>query len=164
MPSALTPDAWHDFFLATGAMGASLAGLVFVAFSINLREILRGPAVVQWGAEALVLLLSIAATAVVGLWPASRFMVGLGIAAVGVAVWSSVVYLVTRPNSGAGAGRPQYATRVILDQLATLPTIAAGLSLAAAAGPGLDLLVLATLASLLAGVMAAWVLLVEIVR
>ena len=37
----LAIDAWHDFFLMVGGAAAALAGLVFVAMSINLKIIIQ---------------------------------------------------------------------------------------------------------------------------
>jgi len=39
--TAYQPAAWHDLFTATAAAAAALAGLIFVAVSINLAQILR---------------------------------------------------------------------------------------------------------------------------
>jgi hypothetical protein len=161
---AFEPDAWRDYFVTTGSIGAALAGLVFVALSINLREILRYPAVVGRGAEALLLLLSIAAVAIVGVWPADKAPVGVGIVLVGAVTWITLLTIVGRRDSGIGASTGQHASRLVLGQLATLPTIVAGASLATGVGPGLDILVAGTLFSLVAGVVGAWVLLVEILR
>jgi hypothetical protein len=36
-------DEWHDFFLAQAGAAGGLAGLVFVAVSINLQEIVSEP-------------------------------------------------------------------------------------------------------------------------
>lgn len=160
----LEPDAWHDFFVAVAGIGAALAGLVFVAFSINLREILRFEGVVERGGEALVLLLSIAVVAVIGLWPAEPAMVGWATAAFGLFAWVTVVGLFVRTGRIERATTGQKAIRVGLGQLATVPVILAGLSLAVAIGPGLNLLLISTLGALAAGVVGAWVLLVEILR
>jgi len=161
---AFDPDAWRDYFVTTGSIGAAIAGLVFVALSINLREILRYPAIVGRGAEALALLLSIAAVAIVGVWPADRAVVGVAVLLVGAVTWIILLTIVGRRDSGTGASSAQHASRLILGQLATLPTILAGASLATGVGPGLDVLVPGTLFSLFAGVVGAWVLLVEILR
>ena len=164
MDAALDPSAWRDWFVATAGIGAALAGLVFVALSINLGAILKLPSVVGRGAESLVVLLSIAAVAVVGLWPADRTWVALGLLVVGVVAWAMVSYLALRPGAADGATAGQNASRIVLGQIATLPTILAGASLLVGAGPGLHLVVLGTLACIVSGVVGAWVLLVEILR
>ena len=38
---AYQPDHWHDFFLTVGGAAAVLAGLVFVALSLNLSMVMR---------------------------------------------------------------------------------------------------------------------------
>jgi modulator of FtsH protease len=161
---AFEPDAWRDFFVTTGSIGAAIAGLVFVAISINLREILRSPSIVGRGAEAVLLLLSIAAVAIVGVWPADRVVVGAALFLVGAVTWITLLTIVGRRDSGIGASTRQHGARLILGQLATLPTILAGASLAIGVGPGLNVLVPGALFSLVAGVVGAWVLLVEILR
>jgi hypothetical protein len=164
MGSAYDPAAWSDWFVATAGIGAALAGLVFVALSINLREILRFGGVVERGAEALVMLLSIAVTAVVGLWPVDRDWVGLGLAFVGVAAWATAVTIFVRSGTLERSTTGQKVARVTLSQLATIPVALAGASLVVGIGPGLNLLVVATLGAIAAGVSGAWVLLVEILR
>ncbi len=164
MTAAFDPAAWSDWFLATAGIGAALAGLVFVAFSINLREILRFGGVVERGAEALIMLLSVAVTAVVGLWPADPAWIGVGLIAVGTAAWATAVTIFVRSGTLERSTTGQKTIRVALSQAATLPVVLAGASLVAGIGPGLDLLLIAFLGALAAGVSGAWVLLVEILR
>jgi hypothetical protein len=38
------PEQWHSLFEAIAGASATLAGLIFVAVSLNLKEILRGRA------------------------------------------------------------------------------------------------------------------------
>src|SRR5256885_8632469 len=40
-PDIYKPEQWHDFFLMVGSGAAALAGLVFVAMSINLDAIVQ---------------------------------------------------------------------------------------------------------------------------
>jgi modulator of FtsH protease len=160
------PELWEPFFLATAGVGAALAGLVFVAFSINLRAILGTPGVIGRGAEALVLLLSPTFVALAGLWPADDpKRVGLLIALVGLLVWLEVTGIELWSVRGPGpSNRAQRGIRFALAQLGTLPTIVAGLSLAFGVSFGLDWLLLSVGFALVGGLIGAWVLLVEILR
>jgi hypothetical protein len=158
------PEAWSEYFVATAGIGAALAGLVFVAFSINLREILKYPSLVGRGGEALAVLLSIAVVAVVGLWPATPGLVGLGLMLTGLVFWGFVVQTQVRARHATEVSTDRKVVRAAFGQVATVPTILAGVSLMAGVGPGLDLVILGTIGSLAAGVFGAWVLLVEILR
>jgi hypothetical protein len=164
--TAFDPALWHDYFLVTGGIGSALAGLVFVAFSINLRPILATPGVIGRGAEALVLLLGLAAVAIVGLWPLDDpRLVGIAIAVVGTVLWLEItgiqVLAVRRPRTVTNV---QLGLRILLGQLGTIAAALAGVSLASGVGPGLDLLVIGSLFALLGGMVGAWILLVEILR
>lgn len=159
-------DLWTDYFLATAGVGAALAGLVFVALSINLARILRTPGVTGRGAESLALLLGPTFVAIVGLWPADDpARVGIAIATVGIGLWLTVttIEFLTVGGSPATTGA-QRGLRVLLGQLGTLPIIIAGASLVTGIGFGLDFLVLGAIAGIVAGLVGAWLLLVEILR
>src|SRR5271156_7001461 len=70
---AYEAETWHDFFIAAGGAAAVLSGLIFVAVSINLREILAeekkiGSSYLTGRAlESLVALLVVLAISIVGL-------------------------------------------------------------------------------------------------
>jgi modulator of FtsH protease len=160
------PELWGDYFLATAGVGAALAGLVFVAFSINLRAILDAPGAVGRGAEALLQLVGPTFVAIVGLWPADTLSrIGLALAAVGIVLWVIATWIQVNWFLTPGtASRIQRLSRVGIGQVATLPTIVAGVSVASGVGLGLDYLLIGVTASLAAGLTGAWVLLVEILR
>jgi modulator of FtsH protease len=160
-------EHWHDFFIAQAGAGAALAGLVFVAISINLQRIMGGPTLVGRAAEALILLLAILIVAMVTLIPGQdRFWLGGELILAGVIFWIAVVWL--RPPSpaarAAGASPFNQFVRIALGQLGTVPIVIAGASLAAGWGGGLYWLAAAFLFCLAAGVTGAWVLLIEILR
>jgi hypothetical protein len=66
-------------------------------------------------------------------------------------------------NAG-GATRRQHWMRLILGQLAMLPLIIAGISLLSGDGGGLYWVAFAAFVAIVAGMLGAWVLLVEILR
>jgi modulator of FtsH protease len=77
---------WTDFFAADAGASAALAGLLFVAVSINLGRILEFSRLPLRAGEALVALLSVLFVATVGLVPGqSDYAYGLKVAAIGLA-------------------------------------------------------------------------------
>lgn len=56
MPSSNDPAAWQNFFLMMGTANATITGLVFVALSIHLREVLEHPRLRPRAVIALVVL------------------------------------------------------------------------------------------------------------
>jgi hypothetical protein len=63
--TACDPSEWHDLFVATAGASAALAGLVFVAVSINIERILKFPGLPERALETVLLLL----VSIVGLIP-----------------------------------------------------------------------------------------------
>jgi hypothetical protein len=56
MPYANDPAPWQDFYVMMGGANAALTGLVFVAISIHLREVLDHPLLKPRAVLALVVL------------------------------------------------------------------------------------------------------------
>jgi modulator of FtsH protease len=163
--SAFNIDAWHDFFTAQAAAGAALAGLVFVAISINLQRLLAARAVQGRAIEALVLLLSLLMIGLLALIP-DQGETALGIEFIVLGLIMAVALLrvgAGGTNAGSATGR-QHLLRVVLGQLAMLPVVIAGISLLTGDGGGLYWIALATIMAIIAGMIGAWVLLVEILR
>jgi hypothetical protein len=173
MTTAYSPEAWHDFFLAVSGAGAALAGLVFVALSINLREIIQGTGLVSRAAEAVTLLVSVVIVGLIGLVPSiTGWMLGILLVLAGLPVWWLVLRarlealrLIGQPLDGhAGPTREQWFWTAVIAEAATVPTIIAGISLVAGAGGGLYWLVPGVAFTFVASMLDAWVLLVEIQR
>jgi modulator of FtsH protease len=159
-------ENWKDFYVATAGAAAALAGLVFVALSINLNRILGLPGMVARAAETLVLLAAALITALVALIPGqSSGMMGAQLGIVALISWG----LPSASHVGAGRARHyQYRwhlfARVVLHQVATIPLLVASGMLLAAADRALYWLALGIVLVLIVGLFNAWVLLVEIVR
>ncbi|HEY5211114.1 MAG TPA: hypothetical protein VIJ42_16870 [Stellaceae bacterium] len=157
-------ERWHDFFVAQAGAGAALAGLVFVAISINLQRLLTTRAVQGRAIEALALLVSLLIVGLAALIPQGKMAFATELILLGFAMSATMIAVGAGGGNAGGATRRQYALRLILGQCATLPLIAGGVSLLAGSGGGLYWLAVAAFAAIIAGMIGAWVLLVEILR
>jgi hypothetical protein len=157
-------QAWHDFFVAQAGASAALAGLLFVAISINLARILEFTSLPVRAAEAFLSLLSVLAVSTFALVPGQSLRAcGLEIGASGTLLWvlqtfSMVsVWKVSHPQARSIA-------RVLANQLPPLPFVAAGVLLFLGYSKGMYWTVPGVLLSFTAGLFGAWILLIEIQR
>ncbi len=158
-------DAWHDFLVAQVGAGATLAGLVFVAISINLTKVLEQPASVRRAVESAIEFIAPLVVGLLMLIPGQTdHCLGGELLGVGLVVWYFVSRLSIGRRKAGGATRSQYLLRVVMAQLSSAPIVISGATLLAGSGGGLYWLPLATISSMLAGAVGAWVLLVEILR
>lgn len=163
--AAFNLDTWHDFFSAQAAAGAALAGLVFVAISMNLQRVLSSRAVSGRAIEALLLLLSLLIVGLLALIPEQNTMaLGIEFIVFGLILTVSLIRVASGATSAGGATRAQYVVRRCLGQLASLPIIIAGISVITGDGGGLYWVAFSTIVAIVAGMIGAWVLLVEILR
>jgi hypothetical protein len=79
MPSSNDPAAWQNFFLMMGTANATLTGLLFVALSIHLREVLEHPRLKPRAVIALVVLTTQIVISAIVLVPQARELMGLEI-------------------------------------------------------------------------------------
>jgi hypothetical protein len=128
-------DEWHDFFLAQAGAAGVLTGLVFVAVSINLQQIVSDPGSGLPGraAEALILLVGVLTASVLLLVPGQgQAMVGSEVLLVGLLTWGCVVTIQLLRLRSWGTMRPDlrrpFVLRVTLGQIATLPLVVAGIA------------------------------------
>jgi hypothetical protein len=164
-------DQWHDYLLAQAGAAGVLTGLVCVAVSINLQEIVSDPGSGLPGraAEALILLVGVLTASVLLLVPGQGpMMVGAEVLAVGLSTWGCVVAIQLLRLRSWGTMRSDlrrvFVLRVALGQIATLPLVVAGIAVLVGGLGGLYWLVAGMVFSILVGLFEAWVLLVEINR
>ncbi len=166
MGSAYNPAAWTGFFSAEVGASAALAGLIFVAVSINLGQIVKLKQLVSRSAKALLSLMAVLFSSSLCLIPdLSGVILGYELAALGVVIWAGTTF-----SQYGAAHRNRYVdakTKVfhfVLTELSAIPFVAGGLSLAWGFGGGLYWLAAGTVFSLANALFDAWVLLIEIQR
>ncbi|MGB2623903.1 MAG: hypothetical protein WA857_14065 [Candidatus Acidiferrum sp.] len=155
---------WTDFFVAEAGAAAALAGLLFVAISINLARILEFWHLPTRAAEALLALLSVLVIATFALIPAQpSAALGFEIGGTGLVLWASQTVALLRTWK-ASREHARSVWRLLVNQLPPLPFIIAGALLVAGHPHGLYWVVPGTLLSFAAGIFGAWILLIEIQR
>jgi len=158
--------SWENFFIAQVGAAAALAGLVFVALSINLRQVVSSPILVGRAAEALLLLVMPVFVGLAVLAPSGELWIaGLLASAIALPIWASVTRLVARGLATSRERPPvERFLRVLASQFALVPALVGAALLLADLHAGFGFLAASAALSIAAGVLDAWVLLVEIVR
>lgn len=161
----MTLAGWTDFFVAELGAASALIGFVIVGISINVSRILSHPRLPGRAAETLVAPTGVLVAASFGLVPAQPQAV-LGVEFLVVGALMSVVptAIQLRALRQRIEDPPPIWPRVFLTQISALPFVAAGALTLADTGNAAYWLVPGVIASLLATILNAWVLLVEILR
>lgn len=169
MSAAYELEPWSDLMVAVVGAMAALAGLFFVALSINVDLIIHQRRLPGRAAATVVMLLILLLAGVAGLVPGQPiWLVGLEVALLGVAV-TGFSARALRPETlqGNEPALNDFKFRVgpLLTMLVpSLVLVIGGVSLAVEAGGGLYWLAAAFVTGIFACMTNAWVLLVEIKR
>jgi hypothetical protein len=163
---AYSTAGWEELFLAEVGASAALAGLLFVAISINLDRILKGPGLPGLAGEAIVLLVAVLVVSTLILVPGqSPTALGAELTVAGLLAWLLLVVIHVRAVRGrVGPTRAALGGRIVMAQAAVLPLLVAAVSLLLRAGGGLYWLVPTVVFCLVVAVKDGWVLLIEILR
>jgi hypothetical protein len=167
---AYDPETWHDFFVAAAAPAAALSGLIFVALSINLRDIfalekkigstyLTGRAL-----ESLAALLIVLGISLVGLDPSIGRAVLAAVLLVSAAGSAVSPVRATSAYLSSHVKPTAYNLRLFLALLLVAAYAVAGATLLARGGGGLHWLPFAFLLAVSIAASNAWILLVEVLR
>jgi hypothetical protein len=164
MATAYSAGDWTDLFVASAGASAALTGLLFVAVSVNIQDILKSKALPGRALQTLLLLLSAVIVSLVGLVPGqSATALGVELLLFSLLFGGWVLVL---------AGRSLEETREYVHPLfqfalvlpGTLPQLIGAISLIARTGGGLYWTIAGIVGALLGASVNAWVLLVEILR
>jgi modulator of FtsH protease len=163
--TAYDASEWSELFVATAGASAALAGLVFVAVSINVDRILKFKGLPERALETVLLLLSVVIVSIIGLIPAqSATALGIELLVVSLVFGISIAHL-------SGQGLPPGAEpgrwllgRLLIRGAGTVPFVLGSISLLAGDGGGLYWIAAGIIFAIAGAVGNAWVLLVEILR
>jgi hypothetical protein len=158
---------WQTYLAVQAGAAATLTGLVFVAVSINLAQIISVPGLPGRAFEALLQLLQVFFVASFALLPHQTAPL-LGGEILSITVVSLIGQFVSQARYAKvrTSAHPRHwlYSRTIMGLIATLPLCACGVMLLLRDGAWTGTLVAGIVLSFVAGIMGAWVLLIEILR
>ncbi|HEY8584748.1 MAG TPA: hypothetical protein VIL49_17430 [Capillimicrobium sp.] len=157
-------EAWNDLFVAAAGAGAALAGLVFVAVSINVERILQFRGLPERGLITVLLLLSVVVVSLMGLVPEQgEKALGVHMLCSSLAVIALSGWLIWRSRPRPGEEH-HVASTILIAAIGTVPFLVGALLLLGGDDAGLYWAYAGITCAIVGGVANAWVLLVEILR
>lgn len=163
--TAFEVSHWKDLFVASAGASAALAGLVFVAVSINIERILKFEGLPERAFQTVLLLLSVVLVSIIGLIP-GQGRIALGAELLGEALlFGGLIAMLLRRSLPPRSSRRSWRVSWRLVMAAgTVPLIVGGASVLAQGGGGLYWTVAGMIFAIAGAVGSAWVLMVEILR
>jgi hypothetical protein len=163
---AYAADHWTDFGVAAAGATATLAGLLFVAVSINIQRILQYPSLPNRAAQTLILFAMPLLVGLLLLVPSQPgALLAWELIVIGAFVGTFLLatdFRVTRTEQETNF--TWLISRIVPAIVTCGCLVVAGATFLARAGGGLYWLVPSVLAAIVFGLVNAWVLLVEILR
>jgi hypothetical protein len=158
---------WTTFFVAASGASAALAGLVFVALSVNISHIIKAPHLPPRAAATISTLILILVCSMAELIPQRPPTLGVEIFVFGICGY----YLQVESARQTIAARSQFnrprwesVLHALLGQIQVLPFIIGGILLWAGRNYGSYWIGAGCIAIFIFSVLNSWVLLVEILR
>jgi hypothetical protein len=164
--ASTTLAGWEPFFTASSGAAAALAGLLFVALSINLTQILKGPGFAARAGESFIPLAITLLISLLALVPGHAIKTfGVELTVMGGFVWAVSTRIQLRAIHSRHFQKIWHLVyRLAVNQTANLSILLAGLSLLLGFPGGIYWLVPAFALAFIGAMTNAWILLVEILR
>jgi len=164
--TAYLANSWSGFGEAVATAAAALAGLLFVAVSINLKQILEIPSLPTRAAQTLIMFVTPLISALLVITPGqARIALAVELIATGVAIGGVQLYLDLTAQKGDEVTLWRRMIGAVFPAvLSSGCLVIAGATLAGQAGGGLYWIVPSVLSAIIFGLINVWVLLVEILR
>ncbi len=157
-----TPAMWLTFGETLAAVAGALTGLLFVAVSVKADVLAGSRRLASRAAQTLVLFMTSVLAAVVLVAPQPSAALGGELLAVAGTSGMALLILDRRAGHSTQRGVARYIERFSPNTITAVLVGAAGLTLLLRAGGGLYWLIPAAVASLLGGVINAWLFLVRL--
>jgi modulator of FtsH protease len=164
--AAYNPELWHELAVMVGGAAAALAGLLVVAMSINIEEIVAEESLPRRAGAALIMTVSPMVVSLFVLVPdQSATALGAELLVVGI-ILGVCLPVLNRPRTRtAHQSIRQWVGSTLTPMVAlVLAVVLAGVGMLTTSMGALYWLPLAVVAALFGGLIQAWVLLVEIRR
>jgi len=159
---AYLPGMWHDFAVTVASLAGALTGLLFVALSIRGQTMAGSVSLRSRAAQTLVLFMTAAITAVVMVAPQPGSALGAELLAMAAVSGAAVLVLDRRAGHEAESGVARYIDLASPNMVTAVLVGVAGLTFLLKAGGGLYWMIPAVLASLVGGVINAWLFLIKL--
>jgi hypothetical protein len=153
---------WLGFGEALAAVAGALTGLLFVAVSVKSDALAASRSLSSRAAQTLVLFMTSVIAAVVLVAPQPRAALGWELLAVAAASATILLVLDRRAGHGSHQAVARFIEKFFPNTITAVLVAIAGLTFLLKAGGGLYWLLPAALASLLGGVINAWLFLVRL--
>jgi modulator of FtsH protease len=157
-------DGWADFGVASAGATAALTGLVVVAISVNLKEILAFPTIVPRAGSTIAGLV-VAVLASLGFLVPGQTLLAFGIEVLipwTVAAFFDMRSLIAHRRSDRPA--TEIIGQAVLSAIQYLPLLVGGILMIAGMPFGVTLVAIGIATTIIASMVNTWVLLVEILR
>ena len=153
---------WLGFGQALAAVAGALTGLLFVAVSVKSDVLAASRSLSSRAAQTLVLFMTSVIVAVVLVAPQPPAALGWELLAVAAASGTALLVLDRRAGHGSHQAVARFIEKFSPNTITAVLVATAGLTFLLKAGGGLYWLIPAALASLLGGVINAWLFLVRL--